>query len=76
MVTGCHLGDCHYVSGNEKAMVVVERTQELLQLLGIGKERLHLEWISAPEGARFARIMADFIEQIRALGKLTSGTGF
>ena len=75
MVTGCHLGDCHYGSGNEKAIVVVEKSKELLQLLGIGKERLQLEWVSAPEGAKFARTMAEFTEQIRALGKLNGGAG-
>jgi len=70
LVTGCHLGDCHYISGNEKAMVVVDKTKELLDLLGIGRDRLRLEWISAAEGAKFARVMTDFTEFIRDLGRL------
>jgi len=70
LVTGCHLGDCHYISGNEKAIIVVDKTKELIDLLGIGRDRLHLEWISAAEGAKFARVMTDFTERIRRLGRL------
>lgn len=68
LVTGCHPGDCHYISGNENAVVTVEKTTRLLELLGIEPERLRLEWISAAEGARFARIMTEFTDQIDALG--------
>ncbi|HIE39038.1 MAG TPA: hydrogenase iron-sulfur subunit [Anaerolineales bacterium] len=68
LVTGCHPGDCHYISGNEKALATVERTKRLLHLLGLETDRLRLEWISAAEGARFARVMTQFTEQVRALG--------
>ena len=68
LITGCHPGDCHYISGNQKALATVERTKQLLHLLGIETDRLRLEWISAAEGARFARIMTEFTEQVRALG--------
>ena len=73
LVTGCHPGDCHYISGNQTAVVTVEKTTQLLALLGLEAERLHLEWISAAEGARFARIMTEFTEQIRALGRSPLG---
>jgi F420-non-reducing hydrogenase iron-sulfur subunit len=68
LVTGCHPGDCHYISGNENAVATVEKTAQLLGLLGLEGVRLRLEWISAAEGARFARIMTEFTGQIRALG--------
>ncbi|MGD1996605.1 MAG: hydrogenase iron-sulfur subunit [Anaerolineae bacterium] len=68
LVTGCHPGDCHYISGNENAVATVEKTTQLLRLLGIETERLRLEWISAAEGARFADLMSQFTEQIRTLG--------
>jgi F420-non-reducing hydrogenase iron-sulfur subunit len=68
LVTGCHPGDCHYISGNENAVVTVDRTAQLLTLLGIEAERLRLAWISAAEGARFARLMTEFTQQIRDLG--------
>ena len=37
-------------------------------MLGLEEGRLRLEWISAAEGARFAQIIDEFIEQLRVLG--------
>ena len=68
IVTGCCLGDCHYVSGNEKAKERLERLQKILDSLGIGRERLRLEWITASEGDRFAQEMRDFTKHIKELG--------
>jgi F420-non-reducing hydrogenase iron-sulfur subunit len=68
LVTGCHLGDCHYLSGNEKAVRHVEMARSLIKLLGIEPDRLRLEWISAAEGARFAEVVREFTDQIRDLG--------
>jgi len=68
LITGCHLGDCHYISGNEKAIGNVDMARSLLKLLGIEPERLRLEWISAAEGARFAQVIRDFTDQVRQLG--------
>jgi F420-non-reducing hydrogenase iron-sulfur subunit len=69
LVTGCHLGDCHYISGNEKAVHNVELARALIGLLGIEPGRLRLEWISAAEGARFAEVVREFTEQVRELGE-------
>ena len=68
LVTGCHIGDCHYVSGNEKCQASIERTRMLFDLLGIDQGRLHLEWISAAEGAKFAQTVTDFTKQVSELG--------
>ena len=75
LVTGCHPGDCHYISGNENAVVTVEKTTRLLRLLGLETERLRLEWISAAEGALFARLMTEFTDEIRGLGPSQLGNG-
>lgn len=68
LVTGCHPGDCHYISGNEKAVQQIEVARTLMRLLGIAPQRLRLEWISAAEGARFAQVITEFTDCIRALG--------
>jgi F420-non-reducing hydrogenase iron-sulfur subunit len=68
IVSGCKLGECHYISGNEKAQKRLEMTQKLLDLLGLGAERLGSVWISAAEGAKFAEYMTDFVEKIKKLG--------
>jgi F420-non-reducing hydrogenase iron-sulfur subunit len=69
LVSGCHFGDCHYISGNEHAVEQYEITRRLIQLLGLEEERLRLEWISAAEGPRFAQVINEFTDQVRALGR-------
>ena len=71
LVTGCHLGDCHYISGNERAAENMALTRSLIDLLGIEPSRLRLEWVSASEGGRFAQVVSDFTEEIRGLGPIT-----
>ncbi len=68
IVTGCHIGDCHYISGNQQAEKRVEKVKKALEYLGIGAERLRLEWISASEGEKFAKVMQEFTDKVRALG--------
>lgn len=68
MIVGCHPGDCHYVDGNIKAEKRVNITRELLNALGIGSDRLRLEWVSASEGVKFQRVVNEFIDQIKELG--------
>ena len=44
-------------------------TRELLDLMGIHKERLALEWVSSAEGGRFAEVVTSFTQKIKDLGK-------
>jgi len=68
LVSGCHFGDCHYVFGNERAVEQFEKIRNVVRLLGLEEGRLRLEWISAAEGNRFAEVINEFTDQIRALG--------
>lgn len=68
LICGCHLGDCHYIDGNEKTERRVEAIKLMLADFGIEEERFGLEWISASEGPRFAQVMRDFTEQVRRVG--------
>ena len=67
-VSGCHIGDCHYVSGNKHAEQRVERLREMIESAGFDSKRLRLEWVSASEGKRFADLVTEFTSQIKALG--------
>jgi heterodisulfide reductase subunit A len=67
-VSGCHPGDCHYITGNNYTKERVERLRETLSEYGIDPRRLRLEWISASEGNRFADLVSNFTEEIRSLG--------
>lgn len=71
LVAGCHPGDCHYISGNLKCEKIMETTWKLVDLLGIGRERLRLEWVSASEGSRFAQVVTEFTDHIREIGPLS-----
>jgi F420-non-reducing hydrogenase iron-sulfur subunit len=68
LVSGCHFGDCHYIFGNERAVEQFDKTMKMVKLLGIEEGRLRLEWISAAEGVRFAQVINEFTDQVRALG--------
>jgi len=68
LVSGCHIGDCHYVFGNERALEQFEKTKSVIKLLGLEEGRLRLEWISAAEGVRFAEVIDEFTDQVRRLG--------
>ena len=68
LILGCHPGDCHYHEGNHKTMRRVPMLKSVLQQYGIDPARVRLEWVSASEGDRFAEVVHDFTEEIRALG--------
>lgn len=68
LVTGCHIGDCHYISGNQKAEERMKMLSKLLDQIGIGSERVRLEWISASEATRFVEVMKEFTDRIAKLG--------
>ena len=68
IVLGCHPGDCHYVEGNLYEERKIKMLKKLLALTGLEPERLELEWVSASEGQRFAKIVTEFTNQIKKLG--------
>ncbi len=43
--------------------------KELLEFFGLEPERLRLEWVSASEGQKFARVINEFADQIGELGE-------
>jgi F420-non-reducing hydrogenase iron-sulfur subunit len=70
LIAGCHPGDCHYTNGNVKAIRRFKLLQRMLNQFGVEKERVRLEWVSASEGERYARIVESMTEEIRSLGPL------
>jgi len=68
LICGCHPGDCHYAEGNYKTMRRIPLLKRLLAEYGIEPARVRLEWVSASEGQRFADIVNEMTEQVRALG--------
>jgi heterodisulfide reductase subunit A2 len=64
LVSGCHIGDCHYIDANHWTLKRIEKIRKKMEKKGIRPERLQLEWISAAEGVRFSNVMAD-MEKLR-----------
>ncbi|MBI4795014.1 MAG: hydrogenase iron-sulfur subunit [Deltaproteobacteria bacterium] len=67
-VSGCHEGDCHYVSGNLYARKRVERMKEILKEVGLEPERVEMFHVSASEGPQFAAIAREMTERAYRLG--------
>ena len=71
LITGCHIGDCHYISGNEFTKERFERLHKIIiKQLGINEKRVRLEWVSASEGKLFAELITEFTNDIKRLGPL------
>ena len=69
IVTGCHIGDCHYISGNEYTRDRFEKLHRILiKQLGVNPKRVRLEWVSASEGKRFSEVITEFTNDIKELG--------
>ncbi|MBL7065204.1 MAG: hydrogenase iron-sulfur subunit [Anaerolineae bacterium] len=72
IVLGCHIGDCHYDSGNHRTAKRIPLLRKLLIYMGIEPDRLRLDWVSAAESPQFARVTTKFVEDVRALGPLSA----
>jgi F420-non-reducing hydrogenase iron-sulfur subunit len=68
LVLGCHIGECHYINGNHRTAKRLPVLHGLLTFAGLDPQRLRLDWVSASEGDRFARLVSDFCDQLRPLG--------
>ena len=68
LVSGCHPGDCHYLTGNYAARRRFAVLSRLLEYVGIEKGRVHFSWVSAAEAGRFAEVITEVTEEVRKLG--------
>jgi F420-non-reducing hydrogenase iron-sulfur subunit len=68
IICGCHIGDCHYISGNERAQQRAEAIELMLEDYGLEPERFRLEWVSASEGPKFAQTMKEMVDAVKSVG--------
>ena len=68
LISGCHPGDCHYLSGNYVARRRFALLKKLLDYIGIEEERVQFTWVSAAEGERFAGVIKGITDDIKELG--------
>jgi F420-non-reducing hydrogenase iron-sulfur subunit len=67
LVSGCHPGDCHYISGNLSARRKFALLKSFLEYIGIESERIHFSWVSASEGNRFAQLIDKVVKDVMGL---------
>ncbi|MFX0059399.1 MAG: hydrogenase iron-sulfur subunit [Candidatus Heimdallarchaeota archaeon] len=68
LVSGCHPGDCHYLTGNLVARRRFAILRELLEFFGIEQGRVNFMWASAAEGERFANLVKKATKIVKELG--------
>ena len=69
LVSGCHLGDCHYINANYQTKRRVEKLWRKLERLGLAKDRLQLGWFTAAEGEKFASKIKEMQEIVKSVGE-------
>jgi len=68
LISGCHPQDCHYITGQRVAAARFERLAGQLERMGINPDRMRVEWISAAEGAKYARVVREMNAKLQEIG--------
>jgi len=68
LVAGCLEGGCHFTNGNLYAKRRVEYMREMLDEMGLEKERLRMVNVSASMARPLADHILDMVETVRKLG--------
>jgi len=69
LVSGCHPGDCHYLTGNYVARRKFAILRSLLKYIGVEEARVQFSWVSAAEGSKFAEVISEITKDIKNLGR-------
>jgi len=57
LYSGCHPQDCHYITGQRVGEARAERLMNAFDKMGMTPGRFRVEWISAAEGDKYARVI-------------------
>lgn len=68
MVAGCLEGNCHYLHGNLRARVKIQRVAGILDSISLNGKRVRMYNLSAGQGVNFADFVTEFVELIDNLG--------
>ncbi|MEN6474078.1 MAG: hydrogenase iron-sulfur subunit [Syntrophaceae bacterium] len=71
LVSGCHPGECHYISGNYHARRKFAMLKRFLGYIGVESDRTLFTWVSASEGERFAQVIKGVTAKVKQLGPAT-----
>ncbi len=68
LISGCHPGDCHYLTGNYVGRRKSATMRSFLQYLGVEEGRVQFSWVSAAEGTKFSQVVEEVTQDIKKLG--------
>lgn len=57
LYSGCHPQDCHYITGQLIGAKRAKRLQKIFGRMGMTEGRFRVEWVSAAEGDKYARVL-------------------
>jgi heterodisulfide reductase subunit A len=69
LFSGCHPQDCHYITGQPVGANRANRINDALTKLGMSPGRFRIEWISAAEGDKYARVINEMQGVLDAIPK-------
>ena len=70
LLVGCPEGNCHYISGNTKALRRYFLLKKLLIQLGVDEDRFRLEWIAHSDQQRYVEVVNEMRAKAHALGPM------
>lgn len=68
LVVACPQGNCHHLTGNERAAKRLLYAQELLREAGMEAERLRFVQLGIGQGRRFAEVVQEMTAALEKLG--------
>ncbi len=67
LFSGCHPQDCHYITGQLVGARRAERLLKAFGKMGMTPGRFRIEWISAAEGDKYARVLNEMQESLDSI---------
>jgi|GEM_PF-3462658 len=68
LIVGCLEGGCHFIEGNLRAKRRTEQLRDMLDEIGVGRERLRMVNLSAAMAPTFVQRVNEMVQTIESLG--------
>ncbi len=67
LYSGCHTQDCHYITGQIVGEKRAKRLATIFERMNMSPGRFRVEWISAAEGDKYARVVNEMQATLDAI---------
>jgi len=68
LVAGCLEGGCHFIEGNLRARKRTDHIRDVLDQIGVGRDRLKMVNLSAAMAPTFVQSVKEIVETVRSMG--------